>query len=1399
VPPERAHGVFTAGLYRPFPPAYTFYNERWGVYMFQKGSSFFPGSLIVVVFLAAAAPAFSQSDGFTPIGASTATDLYAPSLAGRGGFVTSTGNSSASALNPAAMGEAQRIVFDLGYFGLPGLGNEDGYGNAVNLGAVFPTRIGVFGGSFHFIQSPFDDFPVGTSFITNLNAAKELYPGMSLGAGLNIGFNNGNTWTLSGDLGFRYNMGVLGPLENFTWAAALRSMGKSWISPMFTPVGGVSFDFFSLKGSGGGPDPLRIGLAADIGVPTFQNLTGKLGLNFVIADLITLSTSSHFNMREGMEGRYPSPVPSIGITGHFKLKSGGRRIIADTLTSDGELAVDLAAKPLYNGVWAMGGGVTWTVGVADNSPPAIFVNYPEIRWISPNNDGRADDLEFPITITDERYIAEWVLEIRDESGGMARTYRNKERRPETQGVRNILDRLLDVKSGVEVPPTLRWDGVLESGEVAPDGRYFFTLSAADDNDNRASSPVYEVVVDNTPPSITVESFRESQNIFSPDGDGNKDTLTIVQSGSREDLWEGGVFDASGTRVKTFNFTDAEPSDIVWDGTNDSGEIVPDGVYSYRISATDKALNTESAELGNIIVSTIQPQVSLTISDAWFSPNGDGVKDTVTLTPVVPVKEGIVNWEILIRDSPGNPRRSFTGTGSPPVRLDFDGRDGGNVLLPEGGYNGNLLLRYRNGYVSTASSPAFTLDITPPRASARVDDRDQTPGQRPVFSPDNDGNKDTLILIQEGSSEVSWTGEIRRKGDEAAGVIRRFRFNGTPPARIEWDGTADTGALVPDGIYTYELLSTDQAGNAGRSGQVEFEIDTRQVEAFLTTDLRAFSPNGDGVRDQINIIPQLQEREGILSWKLNIQNIDNESAGPVGSSAAIVRTIEGRNTVPASIPWNGRTNAGTAAPDGTYVARLDLEYRSGRKPSALSRAFVLDTTPPEAELSAPFTIFSPNGDGSRDSIPIQVTTGGNDEWNAAITDSANNIIRTWNWTGRAPAVPLHWDGTDQAGNTAADGRYTFSLSSTDEAGNSTRKTITGIVVDARIPRVFLTASAQAIAPKEGQTPPALNFSVILSLREGIESWNLELKDENDLVFRTWSSSVPGTPAAPPASIGWNGDNERGVIREGRYTPALTVNYTKGDVVSVSAPPVVVDVSGPVLSFSSRPEYFSPDNDGVEDELYISLSAVDVSPIANWSLEIRETEGTRQIFYRIEGRGSPSERIVWDGRSNRGELVQAATDYSYTFRAADTLGNASAINGIISIDVLVIRDGDMLKIQVPSITFRANAADFNGLPQDRIDTNTRVLRRIAEILNKFRDYKITVEGHANPVLGTAVEETSELQPLSMARAQAVIDQLVGYGVSRSRLSAVGRGGTRTVANPRDQDNSWKNRRVEFILIK
>jgi flagellar motor protein MotB len=246
----------------------------------------------------------------------------------------------------------------------------------------------------------------------------------------------------------------------------------------------------------------------------------------------------------------------------------------------------------------------------------------------------------------------------------------------------------------------------------------------------------------------------------------------------------------------------------------------------------------------------------------------------------------------------------------------------------------------------------------------------------------------------------------------------------------------------------------------------------------------------------------------------------------------------------------------------------------------------------------------------------------------------------------------------------------------------------------------------------------------------------------------------------------------------------------------------ETTGPILSFISQPQYFSPDNDGVNDELTMLLGARAETGIASWSLEVREPQPPYLLFYRIEGKSSPPDRLVWNGRSNRGELVQAATDYPFTYAATDREGHSSSLEGTIGVDVLVIRDedGDRLRIQVPSIIFRAGYADFVDLSAETVENNNRVLRRIAAILNKFRDYKVMVEGHANRTqLDNEQEELSELQPLSESRAKAIVTRLTEFGVNQNRLSSVGMGSTKPVATFEDRNNWWKNRRVEFILIR
>jgi hypothetical protein len=248
---------------------------------------------------------------------------------------------------------------------------------------------------------------------------------------------------------------------------------------------------------------------------------------------------------------------------------------------------------------------------------------------------------------------------------------------------------------------------------------------------------------------------------------------------------------------------------------------------------------------------------------------------------------------------------------------------------------------------------------------------------------------------------------------------------------------------------------------------------------------------------------------------------------------------------------------------------------------------------------------------------------------------------------------------------------------------------------------------------------------------------------------------------------------------------------------------LEYRAPELTVSLSPRLFSPDGDKVDDELFITINCKDELPIDEWKLTIMDGEQPHLIFFERSGKGNPPEQIVWDGRGSGGKLVQSATDYPFTLTVKNIRGLSSSRHGVIEVDLLVISEGNRLKIKVPHIVFSSYNIGFSGLNEETIMSNDYILRRIAQALNKFDTYRVTVEGHANPTAATEaarrMEQELELRPLSEQRAKYVADYLVKLGVDRSRITAVGVGGARPVANYEDPGNWWQNRRVEFILNK
>ena len=265
--------------------------------------------------------------------------------------------------------------------------------------------------------------------------------------------------------------------------------------------------------------------------------------------------------------------------------------------------------------------------------------------------------------------------------------------------------------------------------------------------------------------------------------------------------------------------------------------------------------------------------------------------------------------------------------------------------------------------------------------------------------------------------------------------------------------------------------------------------------------------------------------------------------------------------------------------------------------------------------------------------------------------------------------------------------------------------------------------------------------------------------------------------------------------------LQVEYAKGNVAEAKSAPFVLDVSAPKVDISFEGLPFSPDNDGVNDELAIRLKVDSQVPILGWEFVILDPE--KHYFNRFSGKGAPSEKIIWNGVSETGELVEAAQDYTLKFSIRDELGNAGTVTKAIPVDVLVIREGDKYKVKIASITFVADKADFANVDPEKAEKNTWVVKRLAEIFKKYSQYKIRIEGHANRVLwenkSAWAKEDAELLPLSKSRADAIREALIREGIDPRASPRQAWGRPQPVVDFGDRDNIWKNRRVEFILLR
>ncbi len=755
------------------------------------------------------------ADYLPPTGGEEVPELYSPSFVAGGVDVTGLASIHGEAVNPALGALRERFTLHASYVGLAGLGdapeNQGWRGNVVNVAGSLPSAWGVWGLGVNYVSSALAGLDVGTATRVRFSYARDTGPHFLLGgaAHATVGTKEAFDMGFALDLGFLHMPGDLGFLQDFRWGGTMQSMGKwfdtdtvddgedrSAVPAPFTPMLGAGFTVFR-------NEELGVRLGTTLGAPQFDNIRVGLQGQLSFKELFDLQAGFRFDVAQFTDERIAlrPPFPSVGMRLNLASLFGGS---ADRGNPQNQGRAQLSLAPMIGGVGAVAVGIELPIGKQDVSGPVIELQYPDVQYISPNNDGVSDYLRVPVRMHDDGLIKGWRFAVGNADGEAVREIRNKDVRPENAGLNSLIEQLRAPEMSVAVPDAFLWDGTADDGSPVPDGQYSFVVQAWDDKGNETVTEYRSVMLDRSAPAVTVLVTEPEDRLFSPNDDGNRDALRIAQEGSTEESWEGRIVDSTGAVVRTYTWTDASPLPFTWHGTDDADKPVPDGVYAYEISTTDRAGNTARAGVDNIILNTETNTVFVTLGETAFSPNGDGVHDQLTIGLYTSTTKGLASWEVQIVHEDGAVHTTFEGEETVPSSVVWNGLGSFGTVL-QGAYTARFVARYENGNEPSAESREFTLDTAPPRVQIRM--------QPQPFSPDNDGVDDELFIeptVEDASRLGPWSLQIL---DPREKLFAEYGGVGTPSERIRWDGRSADGELVQAASdYPYRFTATDAVGN-----------------------------------------------------------------------------------------------------------------------------------------------------------------------------------------------------------------------------------------------------------------------------------------------------------------------------------------------------------------------------------------------------------------------------------------------------------------------------------------------------------------------------------------------------------------------------------------------------------
>ena len=346
---------------------------------------------------------------------------------------------------------------------------------------------------------------------------------------------------------------------------------------------------------------------------------------------------------------------------------------------------------------------------------------------------------------------------------------------------------------------------------------------------------------------------------------------------------------------------------------------------------------------------------------------------------------------------------------------------------------------------------------------------------------------------------------------------------------------------------------------------------------------------------------------------------------------------------------------------------------------------------------------------------------------------------------------------------------------------------------KVPAVSIKPDAAFFSPDGSGLQDQVSFQVTLDKIKSVSQWELTVHDGSKLLRK----KISGAKKLPPAIL-WDGFDIFGAPSpEGSYEVVLTVWNEDNEPVRSEPVKIAVDLTPPTISIAAPVQKILV-KDGTIPPIVFNLSAVDLSGIARWQIEMRDVN--RNPFSVITSTWAlplswtlPLEKAMIP--LGRMSAVFSVTDMAgnVSVSAPQDLEVTDKAGQAAFPDAEKKSDGKFLQLtSIISLSdlFGGDAnEDTQLLPQAAV-----LLKPLASVLLDSPGSKAVVLGHVDPR-----PEGQDDKSLSSYFAWKIYSYFVRErGVDKNAVSVKGLGADVPIAENKTKLGRSRNRRIEVQIF-